>query len=40
MAHSVDTGQPGAPMRQKMTIEKIELNVPIEDARFTLPVKK
>jgi outer membrane lipoprotein-sorting protein len=40
MAHSVDAGQPGAPMRQKMTIDKIELDVPIENARFTMPVKK
>jgi hypothetical protein len=40
MAHSVDSGQPGAPMRQKMTIEKIELNVPLDGARFTMPVKK
>ncbi|MCX6550446.1 MAG: outer membrane lipoprotein-sorting protein [Acidobacteria bacterium] len=40
MAHSIDSGQPGAAGRQKMTVEKIELNVPIEDARFTMPVKK
>jgi hypothetical protein len=40
MAHSIDTGQPGAPMRQKMTIDKIELNVPLEDARFAMPAKK
>jgi outer membrane lipoprotein-sorting protein len=40
MAHSVDAGQPGAPMRQKMTIDKIELDVPIDNARFTMPVKK
>jgi outer membrane lipoprotein-sorting protein len=40
MAHSVDSGQPGGPMRQKMTIDKIELNAPVDDARFTMPVKK
>jgi hypothetical protein len=40
MAHSVDSGQPGGPMRQKMTIDKIELDVPVDDARFTMPVKK
>ena len=40
MAHSIDNGQPGAPMRQKITIDKIELNVPLEDARFAMPVKK
>ena len=40
MAHSIDSGQPGAPVRQKFTIEKVELNVPLDDARFTMPVKK
>jgi len=40
MPHSIDTGQPGAPMRQKFTFDKIELNVPLEDARFSMPVKK
>jgi hypothetical protein len=40
MAHSVDSGQPGAPMRQKMAIDTIELDVPIDDGRFTMPVKK
>jgi outer membrane lipoprotein-sorting protein len=40
MPHSIDSGQPGAPMRQKITIEKIELNVPLDASRFTMPVKK
>ena len=40
MAHSIDTGQAGQPVRQKMTIDKIEVNVPIEDARFKMPLKK
>jgi outer membrane lipoprotein-sorting protein len=40
MAHSMDSGQAGQPMRQKMTIHKIEINVAIDDARFTMPVKK
>ena len=40
MAHSIDTGQAGQPVRQKMTIDKIEVNVPIDDARFKMPVKK
>jgi outer membrane lipoprotein-sorting protein len=35
--HSVDAGQKGSPQRQKMTIEKIEVNVPIDDARFKMP---
>jgi hypothetical protein len=40
MPHSIDSGQPGAPARQKMTVDKIELNVPLDDARFAMPVKK
>jgi outer membrane lipoprotein-sorting protein len=40
MAHSMDSGQAGQPMRQKMTIDKIDINVAIDDARFTMPVKK
>jgi hypothetical protein len=40
MAHSIDSGQAGEPMRRKMTVSKIELNVPIDEARFTMPVKK
>jgi outer membrane lipoprotein-sorting protein len=40
MAHSIDSGQAGQPMRQKMTIDKIDINVVIDDARFTMPVKK
>jgi outer membrane lipoprotein-sorting protein len=40
MAHSMDSGQAGQPMRQKMTIDKIEVNVAIDDARFKMPVKK
>jgi outer membrane lipoprotein-sorting protein len=35
--HAIDSGQKGAPQRQKMTIEKIEINVPIDDARFKMP---
>jgi outer membrane lipoprotein-sorting protein len=35
--HAIDSGQKGAPQRQKMTIEKIEVNVPIDDARFKMP---
>ena len=38
--HSIDSGQPGAQARQKFTIEKVELNVPLDDARFAMPVKK
>ena len=38
--HSIDSGQPGAQARQKFTIEKVELNVPLDGARFAMPVKK
>lgn len=37
---SIDSGQPGGQMRQKMTVEKIEVNPTIDDARFAMPVKK
>jgi hypothetical protein len=40
MAHSIDAGQAGQPARQKMTIDKIDVNIPIDDARFKMPVKK
>lgn len=40
MAHSIDGGAKGAPMRQKLTIDKIEINVPIDDARFRMPAAK
>lgn len=38
--HSIDSGQKGNPQRQKMTIDKIEINVPIDDARFKMPEVK
>lgn len=38
--HSIDGGQKGSPQRQKITVEKIELNVPIDDARFKMPEGK
>lgn len=38
--HSIDSGQKGAPQRQKIVVEKIELNVPIDDARFKMPEAK
>jgi outer membrane lipoprotein-sorting protein len=37
MAHSIDSGAKGMPMRQKLTITKVEVNVPIDDARFKMP---
>ena len=38
--HSVDSGQKGNPQRQKLVVEKIELNVPIDDSRFKMPEVK
>jgi outer membrane lipoprotein-sorting protein len=38
--HSVDSGQKGSPQRQKITLEKIEINVPLDDARFKMPAAK
>jgi hypothetical protein len=38
---SIEQGAKGSPQRQKITIEKVEVNVPIDDARFKMPeVKK
>ena len=38
--HSFEGGAKGKPEKQKITVEKIELDVPIEDARFAMPAKK
>ncbi len=38
-AHSIESGAAGIPMRQKMTIEKVELNPAIDDTRFVMPPK-
>jgi len=37
MAHTMEQGAKGQPQRQKMMFEKIELNVPLDDARFKMP---
>lgn len=37
IAHAMESSQQGAPQKQKMTIQKVELNVPIDDARFKMP---
>ena len=39
-AHSVDGGQKGAPARQKIVVEKIEINVPLDASRFKMPEVK
>ena len=38
--HSMDSGQKGNPQRQKIVVDKIEVNVPIDDARFKMPESK
>jgi len=40
MAHAMESAQKGAPQKQKMTIQKVELNVAIDDARFRMPTVK
>ncbi len=41
IAHSVESGAKGSPNKQKLTLEKIEINPTIDDARFKMPeVKK
>ncbi|MCS6805307.1 MAG: hypothetical protein NZ823_09235 [Blastocatellia bacterium] len=41
IAHSIESGPKGSSQKQKITIEKIEINPPIEDTRFAMPeVKK
>ena len=40
MAHSIDSGQKGGPGRQVITVSKIEINTPVDDARFVMPAKK
>ncbi len=39
MAHAMEVGAKGSPQKQKIVIEKVELNVPIADQRFALPAK-
>ncbi len=37
LPHSIETGPKGSPFKQKITYEKIEANVPIDDGRFHQP---
>jgi hypothetical protein len=37
VAFSMESGQKGIPQRQRMQLSKIEVNVPIDDARFRMP---
>jgi outer membrane lipoprotein-sorting protein len=35
--HAIEGGPKGAPQRQRIVAEKIELNVPVDDSRFPMP---
>jgi outer membrane lipoprotein-sorting protein len=35
--YSIEVGETGSDNRQRFTVEKIELNVPIDDTRFAMP---
>jgi outer membrane lipoprotein-sorting protein len=37
MAHSIESGMKGAPQRQKLVLEKIELNPDLDDTLFSMP---
>ena len=36
---AIESGQKGDPDRQKLTVEKVEFNVPVDDSIFAMPVK-
>ena len=40
MPHSMEVGAKGRPEKQKLTIEKVEINPAIDDAKFKMPEKK
>jgi outer membrane lipoprotein-sorting protein len=40
VAHAMESSQKGAPQKQRMTIKKVEVNVPIDDARFKMPAAR
>lgn len=40
MPHSIDGGQKGNPQRQKLVVEKIEINVSLDATRFKMPEVK
>ncbi len=40
MPHSMEMGAKGRPEKQKLTIEKVEINPVIDDAKFKMPEKK
>jgi len=40
MTHVIEAKVPGLGVTQKVTVQKVELNVPIDDARFKAPAVK
>jgi hypothetical protein len=36
-AHTVEIGPKGSPERQRITFDRIEVNIPLDDARFQMP---
>jgi outer membrane lipoprotein-sorting protein len=40
MPHSMEMGAKGRPEKQKLTIEKVEINPSLDDAKFKMPEKK
>lgn len=40
MPHSIESGAKGRPEKQKITIEKVEINPAIDDTKFKMPEKK
>src|SRR3989441_9026631 len=40
LPYSIESGRKGSEDRQKITIEKIEANVPIDDRRFQKPARR
>ncbi len=40
MAHSMEMGAKGRPEKQKLTIEKVDINPAIDDMKFKMPEKK
>ena len=40
MPHSIETTVEGSDLTQKVTLEKIEVNIPLDDARFKMPAAK
>ena len=40
LPYAMEQGQKGSPQKMKMTVTTIELNVPVDDARFKMPIVK